>query len=234
MRHAYLNGKKTHAFCSKEDLIRYITEKNTILIAINSEKILNEDAKLSEIINDNIGYPDGVGAVLALRRKGIPAVKIRGAELWLDIIDAYQQEKSFYLLGGTDEVIRKTVETLKKDFPAIRIQGFRNGYFDKVQYAEIKEDIRIKKPNIVFVALGSPKQEYIMADLIQDHSALYMGLGGSFDLYCGKTKPVPEWWNKVFMWEGIYRCFLDNKNLPRWQKQIPALRILYRIAFNRL
>lgn len=234
MKHAHLNGKKTHAFSSKDDLIRFIREEKKILIAINAEKILNENPKLREIINDNIGYPDGVGAVLALRRKGIPAVKIRGAELWLNIIDAYQREKSFYLLGGTDGVLRMTVEKLKKDFPAIRIQGFRNGYFDKVQYSEIKEDIRRKRPDIVFVALGSPKQEYIMSDLIQEHSALYMGLGGSFDLYCGKTKPVPEWWSKIFQWEGLYRCFLDTNNLPRWQRQIPVLRILYRIAFNRL
>ena len=66
--------------------------KNTILVAIGTEKILNEDRYLTKIINTNIGYPDGIGCVLAIRRKGFKAVKIRGAQLWLEII------KNYYLL----------------------------------------------------------------------------------------------------------------------------------------
>lgn len=102
------------------------------------------------------------------------------------------------------------------------------------EFEKIKEDIREKKPHIVFVAIGSPKQEYIMAELIKCYPALYMGLGGSFDLYSGKVRPVPEWWKKLFKWEGIYRCFYDRRNVKRWKRQMPVLRIVYKILLNKI
>lgn len=234
MEQVNLNGKKTHAFSSTGELIQFIREKKKILIAINTEKILNEDPRLTEIINDNIGYPDGVGAVLALKRKGIRAVKIRGAELWLEIVRSFYMKRSFYLLGSTNDIINATVRKLFIEFPRIEIRGFHDGYFDGSKLEEIKNDIREKKPDIVFVALGSPKQEYLMADLIPEHEALYMGLGGSFDLYCGKTKSVPEWWNRYLIWEGLYRALNDFTNVQRWRRQLPATRILYKILFDRL
>lgn len=234
MKSASLNGKKTYAFASKAELIEYVKDKKGILIAINTEKILNNNDALTDIVNRHIGYPDGMGAVMALKRKGINTVKIRGAELWLDIVRALYKEKSVYLIGAKEEIMTQTVQKLGTDFPCIKIAGFHNGYFDDKGWQAIKEDIDTKKPDIVFVALGSPKQEYFMAELFAFHPALYMGLGGSFDLYCGKTKPVPAWWSRYFVWEGLYRAFDDFGNIQRWKRQIPATRILYKILFNRL
>ena len=62
-----------------------------------------------------------------------------------------------------------------------------------------------------------------MTELLAIHKALYMGLGGSFDLYCGKTKPVPEWWKKVFKWEGIYKMFSRHEEHPAMEKTNPGL-----------
>jgi UDP-N-acetyl-D-mannosaminouronate:lipid I N-acetyl-D-mannosaminouronosyltransferase len=230
----YLNGKAVYPFQNKDDLLRYIQDQKKILIAINTEKILSENQKLNSLINTNIGYPDGIGAVLALKRKGIKACKIPGAYLWLDIINRFQQNKTFYLIGSTDLVIEATVQKLKQDYPHIKIKGYRNGYFGDNEMFSIVEDIKIKKPDIVYVAMGSPKQEYVMSELLEQHPALYMGLGGSFDLYAGKTKPVPQWWNKIFKWEGLYRCFDDFKNIDRWKRQAPALKIIPKIIFNKL
>ena len=69
---------------------------------------------------------------------------------------------------------------------------------------ELIEDLLLKKPDIVFVAMGSPKQEYLMEKLYNNHKALYQGLGGSFDLYINKTRRAP----KIFLntgLEGFYR-----------------------------
>jgi UDP-N-acetyl-D-mannosaminouronate:lipid I N-acetyl-D-mannosaminouronosyltransferase len=73
-----------------------------------------------------------------------------------------------------------------------------------------------------------------MSDLLKEHPALYMGLGGSFDLYCGKTSPVPDWWCRYFLWEGLYRTLTDPGNRQRWKRPLPATRIIYRILFDRL
>ncbi len=234
MKNASLNGKRTFAFASKMELIDYVKDKKEILIAINTEKILDKNDTLTNIINRHIGYPDGMGAVMALKRKGIDAVKIRGAELWLDIVQAFYKERSIYLIGAREEIMNQTVQKLANEFPGIKIAGFHHGYFDNNGRQAIKEDIYMRKPDIVFIALGSPKQEYFMAELFAGHPALYMGLGGSYDLYCGKTKPVPAWWSRYFVWEGLYRAFDDFRNIRRWKRQIPATRILYKILFNRL
>ncbi|HPD58229.1 MAG TPA: WecB/TagA/CpsF family glycosyltransferase [Smithellaceae bacterium] len=234
MERVYINGKSVFPFKSKEELLKFISKEKKILIAMNTEKILSSNNKLQSIINDNIAYPDGIGAVMALRRKSIKAAKIPGAYLWQDIIKQFYHDKSFYLIGSTDEVINSTVKKLKSEYPKIRIAGFRNGYFDNHEFAAILEDIKNKKPDIIFIAMGSPKQEYVMADLLSQYPALYMGLGGSFDLYSGITKPVPEWWNKIFKWEGLYRCFSDFRNIQRWKRQFPALKIIPKIIFNKL
>jgi len=234
LNRVFLNGVGTFPFISQGELIEYIKDKKKILIAVNSEKILSQEVMIKNIINDNIGYPDGIGAVMALRRKGIHANKIPGARLWLKIVERYHNEKSFYLIGSTQGVIEKTFKTLKVQFPGIQIVNYRNGYFAKEELSEILNDFKEKKPDVVFVAMGSPKQEYIMSELINEYPALYMGLGGSFDLYCGKAKPVPEWWNKIFKWEGLYRTLNDFYNLKRWKRQFPVLKIIYKVVFNRL
>ncbi|NLF50723.1 MAG: WecB/TagA/CpsF family glycosyltransferase [Leptolinea sp.] len=234
MVEAYLNGKRTYAVQSKEDLLAFIKNKKAILIAMNTEKILREDIRLREIINSNIGYPDGVGAVLAMRRKGIPARKIPGAVFWLEIVKAFHLGKTFYLLGSKSDIINMTVIKLKKEYPGIKILGYRDGYFTDAEYVEIKQDIQQRKPDVIFVALGSPRQEYVMADLIAVHPALYMGLGGSLDLFCGKVKAVPDWWCRYFIWEGLYRALSDMGNIQRWKRQLPAMRIIYKILLGRL
>lgn len=212
-----INNRNIYPFEDKSQFLNQIQDYRGILIAIGAEKLLVEDPELISIINSNIAYCDGFGAVYALKRKGIEAAKIPGAYFWLDVIKSFYKTKTFYLLGAKDEVLNKTLEKLKLEFPGIKIIGSQDGYYSDENL--VVETIISKKPDIVFVALGSPKQEYLMKKIYMRYSALYMGLGGSFDLYTGKAKPVPEWWNKIFKWEGLYRLFNDMTNIKRIKRQ---------------
>lgn len=182
----------TYAFSSRKELLNYISNRQTGLIAVNAEKIMQNDQKLHEIINNNLAYADGIGAVMALRQKGIYAIKIPGAEFWLDIVDRFYNEKNFYLIGSRQVVIEKTVYKLECEFPAINIIGYRNGFLKEGDKEKLITEIKYKKPDIVFVAQGSPRQEYLIDELFNIHPALYMGLGGSFDVYCGFKKRAPK------------------------------------------
>lgn len=226
-------GLRVFPFTSKKILLDYVSDRNVILIALGAEKLLSKDARFIKIVNDNIGYCDGIGAVIALKKKGFNVPKIPGAYLWLDVIRRFN-DRTFYIIGGKEVVLQNTVNKLNKDFPGICICGARNGYFNEGEYEALKQDIVEKKPEVVFVAMGSPKQEYIMDDLIKSHPALYMGLGGSFDLYTGLVKPVPEWWKKYFHWEGLYRQFYDLTNIKRWKRQFVVLGLIWRIVFDKL
>ena len=128
-RITFKNGVKCYAFASFDEIIDFVEEKKGLLVAINAEKILHATDQTRNIINRNIGYSDGLGAVKALRKHGAEAVKIPGCELWLKIIERlYKDGKSFYLVGGKQEVIDETIEKLKKEYEGINIVGFRNGY----------------------------------------------------------------------------------------------------------
>ncbi len=218
-----INGVDICPFSSREELMDYVDDNKSILVAINADKVMNATDQTRAIINSNIGYCDGVGAVWALKQKGAKnAVKIPGCELWLNIINRYQGSKSFYLVGGKQEVIDATIAKLKEDFPGINILGYRNGYLngDEDRKALI-DDVATKKPDVVFVAMGSPKQELLMGEMQQQHKAIYQGLGGSFDVYSGKAERAPKWWLDHNL-EFAYRFFQNPKRLKR---QIPILKL---------
>lgn len=230
MEQVDLRGVNVYPFASFEDLLNYVSDKKGILVAINAEKILHATVQTRDIINRNIGYSDGIGAVMALKKKGYKAVKLPGCELWLKIIEStYKKGKSFYLIGGKQEVIDATVDKLKEEFSGINIIGYRNGYIitDEEREALI-EDVAAKKPDVVFVAMGSPKQELLMEEMSERHKAIYQGLGGSFDVYTGKVKRAPKWWVDHNL-EFAYRLIKEPSRIKR---QIHLVRFLVMLKFG--
>ena len=228
-----VNGVKIHPFSTFDSLLEYVNGRKGILVAINAEKILHATEQTRSIINRNIGYCDGVGAVMALKKRGYnDVVKIPGCELWLKIIASlYKEGKTFYLVGGKQGVIEQTVDKLKVDFPGIQIVAYRNGYIktDEERNALI-DDIAQKKPDVVFVAMGSPKQELLMEEMLQRHAAIYQGLGGSFDVYTGNVKRAPKWWVDHSL-EWAYRLV---KQPSRIKRQIHLVRFLLLVKLGRI
>ncbi|UII81562.1 WecB/TagA/CpsF family glycosyltransferase [Flagellimonas sp. CMM7] len=225
-----LNNKRTYAFISKNQFLEFIQDKKKILIALNAEKLNASNQSLNTIINENIGYPDGVGAVLALKKKGLKSTKIAGSEFWLDVIGTYHNSKSFYLLGSSQEVIEKTRLLLKNQYKNIDIKGYRNGYLREGEEKMIMQELKVSKPDIIFVAMGSPKQEFLMDRFMKEYPALYMGLGGSFDVYSGIKKRAPKVYQKLGL-EWFYRLLKEPTRLSR-QKNL--VKFFFRIIFNNI
>lgn len=211
-----LNGVDIFPFNSKDQLLHYVDTHKGILVAINAEKILHATEQTRAIINRNIGYCDGAGAQIALKQKGYKeACKVPGCELWLKIIARFYQEKTFYLIGGKQQVIEKTVEKLRAEYEGIRIVSYRNGYINtEEERQQLIDDIVVKKPDVVFVAMGSPKQELLMEDIRQHHDAIFQGLGGSFDVYTGHVQRAPKWWVEHNL-EFAYRLIREPKRIKR-------------------
>jgi len=216
MKFKIINKIKTYAPSTREELIEYAFKEKKILIAVNAEKILHSDEVFSSLINENIGYPDGIGAVWGLQQKGFKdAIKIPGCELWLELIEKKYKEKTFYFIGSTQDVIEQTVHQLKADFPEIKICNYRNGFIlTEVDKNNLIEDIKLKKPDVIFVAMGSPKQEKLMKEIQHHHQAVYQGLGGSFDVYTHNVKRAPKWWIKNNL-EWAYRLVKQPSRIVR-------------------
>lgn len=216
MKKESFNGVELFPFTSDKQLLDYVDEHKGILVAINAEKILHATDQTRSIINRNIGYCDGAGAMRALHQRGYKdAIKIPGCELWLKIIGLSYPQKSFYLVGGKQQVIDETVEKLKKEFVGIQIAGYRNGYIKtEEEKVALIADFEEKKPDVVFVAMGSPKQELLMEEMMQKHKAIYQGLGGSFDVYTGHVLRAPKWWVDHNL-EWAYRLIKEPKRIKR-------------------
>lgn len=232
MENREANGVRCFAPQSRKALMQYAFDQQAILVAVNAEKILHATAESRSIINRNVGYPDGIGAVWALQKKGCKqVVKIPGCELWLDLVKEYASSKTFYLVGSSEEVIQATVKKLKEEFPNITIVNYRNGYLKtEEERKQVIQDISERKPDVVFVAMGSPKQELLMEEMHRSHPAVYQGLGGSFDVYTGHVKRAPNWWVKNNL-EWAYRLV---KQPSRIKRQIHLVRFYVLLKLGKL
>ena len=218
MYSVYINEIRVFPFRSGDELLDYIDTHKGILVAINTQKVVDATQQTREIINRNIGYCDGAGVVLMLKRKGFQqATKIAGCDLWQRIAQKYCKDRSFYLVGGQQQVIEQTVLKLKKDFEGINIIGYRNGFLaNKDEEQSLVDDIAQKKPDVVFVAMGSPKQELLMERMQKVlPNAIYQGLGGSFDVYTGNVPRAPKWWIDHNL-EYAYRLIKQPSRFKRY------------------
>ena len=234
MQRISLNGVLVYPFSSVNELMEYVANQKQILVAINAEKVVMASDQTRAIINSNIGYCDGMGAVKALRQLGRKSVvKIAGCELWLELIHKYHATKSFYLIGGKQKIIEETVTSLKEQYPNLQIKGYRNGFLNSNDEREaLINDVAEKKPDVVFVAMGSPKQELLMCDMQKRHQAIYQGLGGSFDVYTGHVKRAPKWWLNHNL-EFLYRVLVQPKRISRQWHYIKFAAWLYSGRFKR-
>lgn len=214
MERISIRGVKVYPFASSDQLIDYVDEHKGILVAVNADKVVWATEKTREIINNNIGYCDGGGAVLALHKRGAKqAVRIPGCDLWLDIIRRFHDKKTFYIIGAREDIHNEVIAKLQSEYSDIRIIGHRNGYIKTdEERAALIDDVVAKKPDVVFVAMGSPKQELLMGDMMKRHKAIYQGLGGSFDVYSGHQSRAPQWWGDHNL-EFLYRLIIRPKRI---------------------
>lgn len=220
-----------YPFPSMESLVNE-AYKRLPFFSVNAEILLYDDPRFKKILNRGICYPDGFGAVVALKKKKCQSVvKLPGCELWLEIVKAYYTSASFYLIGCTDKVICQTVEMLKKNFIGINICGYRNGFIQSVEEKEVlKKDIIAKHPDFVFIAMGFPQQEFLTNELYDCCQATYMPLGGSFDVYTGNVKRAPKWWVEHNL-EFAYRLL---KQPSRIKRQIHLIRFLFFLGLGKI
>ena len=228
MNYRNLNGFKVYGFDDINQILSFISNKKKILIAMNAEKIINENKVIKKMSKNHIAYPDGEGCVLGLKQKGLRSIKISGSKLWLEIINHYKSDFKFYFIGATEEVIGLTISKLKKDYVGINIVGHRDGYFSEKEMVDLKKSINNEKPDFIFVAMGSPKQEILMNKLYDHYPSMYMGLGGSFDVYVGKKKHVSKLFYNLKL-EWLFRLFQDLQRFRRVHKLfIYSFKLLFR------
>ncbi len=131
-----------------------------------------------------------------------------------------------FLVGGKPEVLAQTEAKLRTQWN-VNIVGSRDGYFTPEQRQALFARIHASGAKIVTVAMGSPKQELLMRDCREVHPhALYMGVGGTYDVFTGHVKRAPKIWQNLGL-EWLYRLLSQPKRITRQMRLLRYLRWHY-------
>lgn len=197
-----------------------VTPNSEIVVKANQEKEL-----LKFIENAGMVVPDGIGLVIGSKLVKQPLKeRVTGIDLMVELVKyASINKKSVYFLGGKPGFADQAAEKLKEQFKGLQVAGTHHGYFKGIHtgargHAEelaVIEDIKAKKPDMVFVAFGAPKQEYFI-DAYKDvlGAGLLMGVGGSLDVISGNVKRAPQVYQKMGM-EWAYRLAKEPWRIKR-------------------
>jgi UDP-N-acetyl-D-mannosaminouronate:lipid I N-acetyl-D-mannosaminouronosyltransferase len=218
------------AACAQRILADVRGGQGGFAIAINAEKVItcNNDRNVQETIERaTLRYPDGAGVVVAMRLKGVHSTRVAGADLWLEVLRQTRgQNLSIAILGAKPEVLETTRRRIQADFPQVTVSIARNGYDGVRDLEGVTEELIARKPDLVLVALGSPKQELLIEHFRRVHpEGFYMGLGGSFDIYAGAKKRAPLWMQRYGL-EWFFRFLSEPSRAPRETKRLKFLALL--------
>lgn len=197
---------------------RYVVTPNPEI----SECCVKNSALRQAVQEADYIVPDGIGVILASRICGTPLQeRVSGYDLALALLPLIEKARlRLFLLGAKPGVAAEAAEKIRAKYPQIPIVGVEHGYFS--DDAAIIRRINDQHADVLFVALGSPKQEIWMHAHRQTiRTGVMIGLGGSFDVLAGRTTRAPQFWIDHNL-EWLYRLakepsrFVRMLKLPRY------------------
>ncbi|WP_246051379.1 WecB/TagA/CpsF family glycosyltransferase [Aequorivita sinensis] len=194
------------------------------LTDINAGKIIQirEDAQLKSYVDQSdIIQADGQAVIWAsqLLKKPLKE-RVAGVDLVENLIkQAYNNGHKVFFFGAQEEVVKEVVNKFVSKYSENILAGYRNGYFKHNEAPSIAKQIADSGANLLFVAITSPIQEQF---LIENKEVLKsvnfkMGVGGSFDVFAGKTKRAPIWMQNAGL-EWFYRFLQEPKRM--WKRYL--------------
>ena len=213
--------------------------------AVNRAKILIDGRKVSQIVTINpemfetaqkdndftniikeadMVIPDGVGVKIALKLNGVNTERIPG----IDFAYRLSEEAAINnipaaIIGAKEEIVTKAVDNLTKKINGLNIVYCHNGYFEDDN--KIYEEINLKSPKLILVAMGSPRQERFIYNAKKVlKPALMIGIGGSLDVWSGNIKRAPKLFRIIGM-EWLYRTITQPSRIKRIFPTLPVFLI---------
>lgn len=209
-----------------ESAVEYAKTTSGQVVTINPEMMSNPD--MIDIVNSaEIVIPDGIGVEIGLKISGHNVKRIPGIQFAHRMIkECAIANRAVALIGAKPEIIEKASENLKKEFENLNLVYVQDGYFDDEE--RVITELKSAEPRLVLCALGSPKQELFIQKakkLLPD--ALFIGVGGSFDVWSGTVQRAPEIYQKLGL-EWFYRTVKEPQRFKRIFPTLPlfVLRVL--------
>ncbi|RFU63961.1 WecB/TagA/CpsF family glycosyltransferase [Peribacillus glennii] len=193
--------------------------KKTYIVTANPEIVehASKDTDYRNIIcSSDFVIPDGIGVIYASKVLNTPLEeRIAGFDLMTELLGmANAKRYKVFLLGAEESVVQLAAENVEKQYKHIDLAGYHHGFID-IEDEALPKQISKFKPDIVFIALGFPKQDqWINKHLHLFDKGIFMGVGGSFDVLAGKVNRAPAVWQKANL-EWLYRLIQEPR---RWRR----------------
>lgn len=198
-------------------------ERGNYIVVSNAYDVVagKKDERIRNAVNaSSLSIPDGISLVLFARLNG-RAIKKRayGPDLMLDFLKL-AEIKGYYsfFYGTTQDTLKSLIINLKLRFPALKVAGSYAPPFRSLTVAEDKEIaniINLASPDVIWVGLGTPKQQLWMYDHRERINAPVMiGVGAAFDFLAG-IKPQAPRWIRDNGFEWLFRLITEPKRLWR-------------------
>ena len=190
------------------------------VVTANAEIIYqaNRNEKMRNVINQaQMVTADGSGVVWASKQLGRP---LRQRVTGIDLVNSICEQSArkgwkLYILGSAPGVAATAAVNIRQKFPGCNIVGTHHGYFNAKEEKQIVAELLQLQPDVLFVALGAPKQEYWIAEhMAQLQIPVSMGIGGSMDVLSGNVKRAPRWMQKMSL-EWLYRLLIQPTRFKR-------------------
>ncbi|OPZ63048.1 MAG: putative N-acetylmannosaminyltransferase [Firmicutes bacterium ADurb.Bin506] len=195
------------------------------VVTVNPEMVLacaNDSQLAQAIAAADLVVPDGIGIVLGLRLLGY---RVPGRVPGIELAEALMREatlarQSVFFVGAKPGIAEEAGRQISLKVSGLRIAGVRHGYFGADEEPQVLEAIGHAGPAYVFVGLGAGKQEkWIARARSASHGAyapgaVWVGIGGSFDVMSGTLKRAPAAWQRLGL-EWAYRLIQEPSRLRR-------------------
>uniref|UniRef100_B8HP15 Glycosyl transferase, WecB/TagA/CpsF family n=1 Tax=Cyanothece sp. (strain PCC 7425 / ATCC 29141) TaxID=395961 RepID=B8HP15_CYAP4 len=211
--------------------------QGTHVVTLNTEMIMQAETtpELAKVIHQaELVIPDGAGVVLYLRLYGVRIARHPGIELAEALLQRAAQTSpalSVFCFGGEPGVTEAAMANMQQRFPGLNVVGTEHGFHPPEAEAAMLERLAALQPQLILVGLGVPRQEYWIAQ--HRHlcpQAIWVGVGGSFDIWAGRKFRAPLWLRNHNL-EWVYRLY---KEPWRWRRMLALPRFAWRALLDRV
>ncbi len=206
-----------------EQAVDWAYSKHGQIVTINPEMIsaAQSNPEFADIIKKaELVVADGIGVEIGLKILGYSVKRIAGIDLGKALIEKFTASgKSVAMIGAKPGVVDSAIVNLTKEYQNLNVVYSHDGYFDNDE--DIIESVISANPDLILVALGSPKQEFFIHNIKEKlPSSTLIGLGGSFDVWAGVVERAPKIYQKLGL-EWLYRTLKEPKRFKRIFPTLP-------------
>lgn len=197
--------------------------RGTHVVTLNAEMAMQaqQNAALANVIQQaELVIPDGAGVVFYFGIRGRKVRRSPGIELaesLLRLVAGVGDSLPVFFFGGSPGVTEAAAQKWQQQLPGLAIAGTQHGYVSPEEEAQLQQTLQRLQPPLIFVGLGVPRQEFWIAE--HRHlcpEAVWIGVGGSFDIWAGKKDRAPVWLQRLQM-EWAYRLYQEPW---RWRRML--------------